>query len=289
MRLAHLSDLHLYPEGALHPSDLLGRRALGALNLFLMRRSSHLPKVVEAAVAAINAAGVDQVIVTGDLTNLALEPEFAMAARILEPLGGPDRVSMIPGNHDYYTPEAIRARRFERWFGRFVWPSGEGDYPAFKDVSGLRLVLARSATMPPPLCAHGWIGAPQADRIRTLVREARDLGLFPVLAVHHYIHVQHNIREITGFLADRWRLRDLVRTSGVGLVLHGHDHHPHEMNVRGSDGRSVPVIGCGSTSVFAPEHGRRGRFHIYEIADGRVTVQRWQAAGQGDRFEPLPG
>jgi 3',5'-cyclic AMP phosphodiesterase CpdA len=289
MRLAHLSDLHPYPHGALRPADLLGRRVVGALNLFLMRTRSHSNDVARLAVAKALELGVDHVIVTGDVTNLALEPEFALAADVLAPLGGPDFLSMIPGNHDYYTPAAIAARRFEHWFGRFVWAAGEGDYPAWKDFPGVRLILACSATKPPPLCAHGWIGAPQADRIATLAREARDQGLFPVLAVHHYMHVQHSVREITGFLLDKGRLRDVVRTSGVGLVLHGHDHHPHEMTVPGADGCPVPVIGCGSTTLFAPDRGRRGRFNVYDIADGRVTVQRWQVADQGDRFEPLPG
>jgi hypothetical protein len=61
------------------------------------------------------------------------------------------------------------------------------------------------------------------------------------------------------------------------------------MTVPGADGCPVPVIGCGSTTLFAPDRGRRGRFNVYDIADGRVTVQRWQVADQGDRFEPLPG
>ena len=289
MRLAHLSDLHLYAPGALRAKDLLGRRIVGALNLFLMRKSTHLPGVVRAAVEAVERAGVDHVIVTGDLTNLALDPEFQLAAGILEPLGGPDRLSLIPGNHDYYTPESIRAGRFEKWFGPWVWPEGQGEYPAVKDLPGVRLILARTATQPPPMCAHGYLGRAQARRIEAKVREARAAGLFPVLAVHHYLHVQHNSREITGFLFDKRRLRRLVETSGVGMVLHGHDHHPHELEIAGADGLPVPVIGCGSSSIFAPGKGRRGRFHIYDIADGRVTVQRWQVADPGDRFEPLPG
>ena len=289
MRLAHLSDLHLYPPGALRVADVLGRRTAGALNLFLMRKPAHAVDRAKAAVAAVIEAQVDHVIVTGDLTNLALEPEFALAAEVLAPLGGHERLSIVPGNHDYYTPAVIAMKRFEHWFGHLVWPSGEGDYPAHKDLQGVRLILARSATMPPPLCAHGWIGARQAATIETLACEARDMGLFPVLAVHHYIHVQHSVREITGFLVDRGRLRELIRTSGLGLMLHGHDHHPHEMVVAGSDGRRVPVIGCGSTTAFRPEQGVFGHYNIYEIANGRVTVQRWQAADQGDRYHPVAG
>ena len=289
MRLAHLSDLHLYPEGALRPADLLGRRAVGALNLLLMRKRAHSTDVARLAVATVRDLGIDHAIVTGDLTNLALEPEFVLASDVLAPLGGPDRLSLIPGNHDYYTPEAIAAHRFEQWFGRWVWPIGTGDYPAFKDLpGGIRLILACSAILPWPLCAHGRIGAPQAERIAALAREALGLGRFPVLAIHHYLHVQPSGREITGFLLDKRRVRDLVRTSGIGLVLHGHDHHPHRMDLPGADGRPVPVIGCGSTSLYAPEKGRRGRFNVYDIADGRVTVQPWQVAESGDRFEPLP-
>lgn len=289
MRLAHLSDLHLWPEGALTREAFLGRRLAGTANLLLTRHATHQESVVRAAVRTIGELGVDHVVCTGDVVNLALPAEFARAAEVLAPLGGFDRFSIVPGNHDYYTPEAIAARRFEVTFGPWIWASGDGAYPAHKDLpGGVRLILARSATQPPPLFANGYIGGGQADRIESLAREARAEGREAVLAIHHYLHLRRSGREITGFLVDRWRLRRVAERSGCLLVLHGHDHAPHHMEVAGRDGRTVQVVGCGSTARYAPQRGLRGRFHVYDIADGRVTVQAWQAAGP-DRFEPLPG
>jgi 3',5'-cyclic AMP phosphodiesterase CpdA len=289
MRLAHLSDLHLWPEGALSWEAFQGRRLAGAANLLLTRHASHRESVVRAAVRTIAELGVDHVVCTGDVVNLALPAEFALAAEVLSPLGGFDRFSICPGNHDYYTPEAIAARRFESHFGPWIWASGDGAWPAHKDLpGGVRLILGRSATQPPPLMANGYIGAAQADRMESLAREALQQGLTPVLAIHHYLHLRRSFREVTGFLADRWRLRRVAERSGVVLIMHGHDHAPHRLEVAGREGRTVLVSGCGSTARYAPHRGQRGRFHVYDIADGRVTVQAWQAADP-DRFEPLPG
>lgn len=287
MRLAHLSDLHLIPDGALEPCRLLNRRIFGAANLVANRSTLHSTDAARRAVAAVRAAGVDHVVVTGDLVNLALEAEFALAADVLAPLGqDPARLSMIPGNHDYYTPEAIRARRFERWFGRFVWgPHAEpGDYPVAKDLDGTRLILARSATQPPPLCAFGRVGDAQADRIMALADEGAAAGRFVVLAVHHNLHPQRPLRDRTGRLLDRDALRARLATSPIGLVIHGHDHHEHEMVIAGRHPGGVLVAGCGSSSVHAPHRNRFGRFNVYEIPEdpaGTVRIERWESRPDG--------
>src|SRR5690349_13117861 len=114
-------------EGA-RPGDFLNKRWLGGLNLALRRRSKHSEGLLEAAVDAINRAGYEHVVVTGDLTNLSLDGEFRRAHALLARLsGGRDRVTILPGNHDVYTQEAASEQRFERRFADFLpdpptWP-----------------------------------------------------------------------------------------------------------------------------------------------------------------------
>src|SRR5206468_2825869 len=62
----------------------------------------------EQMVEDLNAQGIEHVLCTGDVTNLALEQEFRFARERFDKLaGGPDQVTVIPGNHDAYVAAGI--------------------------------------------------------------------------------------------------------------------------------------------------------------------------------------
>ncbi len=105
--LAHLSDPHLPPLPAARLRDLAGKRALGYLNWTRNRHKYHRREVLDALVADMHAQRPDHIAVTGDLVNLALEAEFTPAQAWLESVGTPQRVTVVPGNHDAY----VRATR----------------------------------------------------------------------------------------------------------------------------------------------------------------------------------
>ena len=119
MRIAHLSDPHLLDLAGVPSGRLLGNKRLtGYLTIKLHRGSAHRREVVEAMVDDINRGGFDHVVITGDVTNLALEPEFELARRVFDRLEvGPANVSVIPGNHDVYTRGSERSQRFAEYFG----------------------------------------------------------------------------------------------------------------------------------------------------------------------------
>ena len=58
--------------------------------------------MLDALVSDLQAQAPDQIAVTGDLVNLALEAEFAPARTWLKSVGSPDGVTVMPGNHDAY-------------------------------------------------------------------------------------------------------------------------------------------------------------------------------------------
>ena len=76
MRIAHFSDVHALSLEGVPPWDFLNKRAAGWLNLRLKRRNKHPVRLFEAMVEDVNRERPDHVMVTGDLTNLSLEPEF---------------------------------------------------------------------------------------------------------------------------------------------------------------------------------------------------------------------
>src|SRR3990172_6099114 len=107
-RVAHLTDLHATPARTAFAA-LLGKRFFGWLSWQVRRRHAHQERVLEALLADLRAQAPDQIVVTGDLTNVAGEQEFPAARAWLERLGPPARVSIVPGNHDAYV--AVPAER----------------------------------------------------------------------------------------------------------------------------------------------------------------------------------
>src|SRR3954447_24850133 len=100
--LAHLSDPHLSPLPAVRFRDLAGKRALGYLNWTRNRHEFYKREVLDALVSDMQAQSPDHIAITGDLVNLGLEAEFLQVTEWLQSVGAPDRVTVVPGNHDAY-------------------------------------------------------------------------------------------------------------------------------------------------------------------------------------------
>ena len=111
--LAHLSDPHLPPLPDPRLRDLAGKRALGYLNWTRNRRKFHRRDVLDALVSDMQAQRPDQIAITGDLVNLALEAEFAPSRawqRRVEPHGG-QRRSGLPRAELRYLRRGLQLHR----------------------------------------------------------------------------------------------------------------------------------------------------------------------------------
>ena len=106
--LAHLSDLHLSARP--RPLDLLGKRGLGFINWHRGRKHVFRGEVLEAMTRDLKSLDVDHTAVTGDLVNFSVPAEYVRARAWLETLGSPAAVTVIPGNHDIYVPQARLGR-----------------------------------------------------------------------------------------------------------------------------------------------------------------------------------
>ena len=116
MRIAHLSDIHwnLRPPFG----RLLGKRLLGTANLvFGGRGKAYSNAVQQELVRSVLALAPDAVVISGDLTQTALDEEFAWARRDLQPLLDAVPTLVIPGNHDVYTRGARDEQRIRQHFG----------------------------------------------------------------------------------------------------------------------------------------------------------------------------
>src|SRR6266545_3985600 len=95
MRIAHSSDLHLLSLAGARALDFANKRWIGGLNLLANRGRHYHTHVFEAMVADFNRSAIDHIVVTGDVTTLALEEEFRFARRLFDAIQlGPDQVTV---------------------------------------------------------------------------------------------------------------------------------------------------------------------------------------------------
>src|SRR5258705_750849 len=249
--LAHLSDPHLPPLPSLRLRSPAGDRAAGYQKRPRTRRNVHKRDVLDALVSDLQAQKPDHIAITGDLVNLALEAEFAPSRAWLESVGAPDRVTVIPGNHDAYV-RATQHRFAEAW-GNYRDGDDATDagvtFPSLRRRGPLALISVSSAVPTPPLMATGRLGRIQLDGLGRMLAGLSAEQAFRVLLIHHPLRSDSRIKRLT----DSSQLLAVLKLHGVELVLHGHDHVHSTIWIDGPNG-VIPAIGVPSASALA--HGR---------------------------------
>lgn len=281
--LAHLSDLHATPVRPADPRDLLGKRLLGWLSWRAKRSRSQLPEVLDALLHDLAGVRPDQIVVTGDLTNVSLEAEFAAARTWLERMGGPDRVSVVPGNHDAYV-SLPRDRAWGLWTEYLDSDPGAPDakeadvrdpahgFPTLRVRGPAAFVGLSSARPTAPFLATGRLGERQLARLERLLAALAETSLCRVVLVHH--PVTEGTARRRRELDDAAALRAVLRRTGADLVLHGHTHETHVARVEGPEG-PIPVVGVRSASNVGNNPKKRAQWHLYEVD---------RDSGNGHRF-----
>ena len=285
MKIAHISDLHLYSEGALTVKHLLGRRFLGAVNLFLLRRNLFSRDIAMQAVKALRSAQVDHLVVTGDFTNLALEQEFLIAKEVLKPFWAYETLTPVPGNHDFYASDAIREQRFERTFGALLWRDGEErGWPVVKDFGNVAIIVLRSAFLCPPGMGFGRVGNQQIRRLEEILNAYSSKQTQVIIALHHHIHNRGLVTEATGRLLDKPALLGLIKRFSPALVLHGHDHRPGRWFIKGE---KETMVACnGSVTMLKP--GFSPKITLYSLDGISIKVETWVYQSEKGSFGPNP-
>jgi 3',5'-cyclic AMP phosphodiesterase CpdA len=237
---------------------------------------------------------VDHVVITGDLTNLALETEFELVKRFLrEELGlGADAVSLIPGNHDAYTRGAHRSRRFETFLGEYM-TSDLPDATGVPDIGRFPYVRLRgpvaiiglcSAVPRLPLFASGELGKPQRMALRSVLAHREVQDRIPILLQHHPWHRPGGMaKTLLKGLSDADEELDVLEDIERGMLLHGHLHRRIHRRIDTRAGH-LDAIGSTSASLLNDDVDRMSGFNIYEIDEAGALRQV-----EGYRFEPATG
>lgn len=255
------------------------KRITGYANLLLRRarvhRRDYLLTVLEAA-----AAQADHVVVTGDLTNLALESEYEDARRLLDDVARSVEVTVVPGNHDIYLPPVFHERRFPHHFGVFLKSDlpelalelPAGSYPCVKLRGPVAIIALSSAVPRPPFIAAGIVGEAQLAALKKVLAHPEVARRTAVILIHHSpVDGRNRLRRLRDGLIDAGALRDAFRPLQRGLVLFGHLHMRTRCVLPTPTG-ALDAIGASGAALDHPDPSIRAGFNLYEIDDdGRIT------------------
>lgn len=280
MRIGHISDLHILALDGPAPSEFFNKRIVGGLNLLLNRSGSHSVDVVKQALRRLDDLEVDHIVISGDLTNLALDSEFAAAAELVHTVNdAPQRVSVVPGNHDYYTPGAEKNGRFEHHFEPFL----HSDLPQYQSSNGypfchlrgdVAFVGLNSGIATAWFLSNGEVGREELRHADRLLADPAVQSRFKVVIVHHpLLPDQNHAIQWTRRMRNDEEVLELIRQRDVDLVVHGHTHYfsTFQLPKLGSPGTTY-ICEAGCTSVSGGGDPRlAGKFNIYTIDDKRLT------------------
>jgi 3',5'-cyclic AMP phosphodiesterase CpdA len=283
VRIAHLSDVHLGPITGFGPRFWNVKRATGYINWRRNRRDVFSRDALDKVVADIHAQAPDHIAVTGDLCNIGLPAEMDVATAWLAKLGPPDRVSVIPGNHDIYTTIGVD-HGIERWApymtgdGAYAYnPSlierrrvGRVTFPYVRRIGSIALIGLNSAVETPPFIAAGQLGADQRGRLAAILDETAAKGLVRVVMIHHPPLPGQTVR--SHGLNDAAALRDVLAAHGAELVIHGHLHRAVHATLGRSQG-AIPIIGVPSAALArAHKDETLARYHLIEVHADRFVI-----------------
>jgi len=269
--LAHLSDAHIGPIPRPNLAELLGKRATGYVNWLRKRAAQHDMSLLARLVDDLLAQKPDHVAMTGDIVNIGLSGEIALAREWLGRLGGPEQVSFSPGNHDAYVPQAMALlnETFAAWSRG---DDGAVGFPYLRRRGGVALIGLSSGVPTAPFVASGRLGAKQCADLAELLERAEAEGLARVVLLHHPPH-RGGARALRG-LDDAGAFENIIAARGAELVLHGHNHRQSLHHLPGPRGK-VPVVGVASASAKAGTHRPGAAYHLFSIerAGERLAIK----------------
>ena len=237
--------------------------------------------MVDALVTAINAAGVDVVCVSGDLTQRARYREFAAAKAMLERFTAP--VIVVPGNHDVYAWWSPFSRMFKP-LNRYRREITDNLTPTFEQdglaVLGINSAYGRTRK-------GGYVSSGMRAAMRAFFG-GKPVSTFKVLVVHHHLL---RLKALGSHDIARRAARTLVlaRRLGVDLILCGHLHVSHVEHVetvgpRGEPERRVVIASAGTATSTRGRRQHRG-VNFFNLV--HVMPEAFEIAEQ--RFDPATG
>ncbi|MBF0279146.1 MAG: metallophosphoesterase [SAR324 cluster bacterium] len=267
--IIHISDLHFHAFPRSLPK-YASKQALGSLNLLLSRRQQYPDQRFNKLVSELQNTNWDHLVISGDITSLSLEQEFRKARQLLQPLlKYPDKVTVIPGNHDRYIRAACQPDLFNKYFARYFVKTGIKTQRLTEDWH----LIGWDSTHP-----NDWITAGgTVSRATLLSTEAYIRAQAPhirFLLVNHYplwfppgqqVKPHHELYNLAHVL--HW----IKHQPRIAVYLHGHIHRnwSHQMS---RETEPLHLINSASTTeTLRP--GQLSSYHRIQLHGSQIEVE----------------
>ncbi len=258
VRIAQLTDLHLVER------DHGARRGVRSWRLSFLSAHRDLDaddRITRAtlALAAVAAAGVDHLVITGDLTEDGTVAQFEVLAEMLHACGvAAAKITLVPGNHDVIDRRDGWARALEGPLRAFAATSQLGR--PF-DVGDLTILPVNTAFYQHWVMSAGRIGPAHAGEVADAIALGRARGRVVLLAQHHPVTTHRNpvVHWVDG-LRDHAKARSLLRDEPHVHVMHGHTHRRRDRSLDAARAAQV-FSACAVVDGDAP-------LRVYACVDG---------------------
>jgi Icc protein len=220
------------------------------------------------AIAEINDAEPDLVVVAGDLTDDGYPDQYPRAKQELAALAGPE-VVLVPGNHD---ARNVGYLRFEDTFGA-------RDSRRRLTLADTEVALVAVDTSKPDL-DEGEVGREHYPWIQEAFGGPADLRVF--VCHHHLMPIPGTGRERNQVL-DAGDVLSLLRQAEVDLVLSGHRHVPFVWPVAG-----MFLVHSGTVSTLRTRGFPHPAYNLIRVAEQRISVELRIPGGEGRSLGDYP-
>ncbi len=271
-RVAHLSDVHMLATSTVTETRRRSRESYDLSTRFVSigRELNGHDRVqkLSRGLAAVARSGAGHVVISGDLTELGSKAEIETFASVLHTSKiAPDRIVLVPGNHDVYTSADAWLRALDGPLRPFR--SGAADAPGkVVERDGVTFLPIDVTRYQPITRSAGELTDATADALERRLRDPY-LRRGAVVIVQHHPPFSHDSRAWQWLDGLRgWaRMMDLLNRFPNVQVLHGHLHHVVDK-----------IVGIGRARIFgAPatvdDKRETARVRIYDVRDGMLESQ----------------
>lgn len=251
LRIAQITDMHVPGEIELGTRlrDFMGpKQHLGEVSHLLNSIANQLnhryrsarqlyTNLLKKALVGFHLLDVDHVVITGDVAHCGLAPEFIEMRAILEVSGwwGPEKLTIVPGNHDRFNLyERLPSEPMEKFFDVV-----QSRAPRLKILpQGVALVEFDSNRdrIDDRHFAERWlpnsVGRIYPEEVDWLAKQRQDTaGMRTIVVLHHHVSDDWhglNIESVGGMMDPVEGVEDLLEAAELldpyAPILHGHKH-----------------------------------------------------------------
>ncbi|MCG8338791.1 MAG: metallophosphoesterase [Proteobacteria bacterium] len=278
LTLIHVSDLHFVNEqsfinGLKENGKLITKRHLGWLNHKLRRQKYFNNDLKSVLIRRLLEMEWDYLIITGDITTLALESEFELARQALDPLINKGKVIFTTGNHDRYVKTRPVSNLLYKYFAD-CWPfnqtSFQDSHYSFLEISEFAVILELNMARPKSFYSSRGKLCKDLTVIKDKLKNSYKDRL--KLAIGHYpAYLPPGEHE--GFfhsLSGKKRLRRILQEFDFHYYLHGHIHK--SWSFKPLETYDLTCVNSGGCCRYT--EGEWAGFHKISIAPENTFVER---------------